>query len=288
MNEQMYSVGPIMKAARKFKRFNQAEVAKAIGCSQSALSKMEHNLLIPSAPQWFLFSRFTSIPPESLEMGIIDRHSPIRFNSSEVSLGFKIPKRYRQQRALKMREIYPFLQFLQKDSPGLVKEFISSTGLDPEFFLDFDNLINFNLISDVINFIIRNKKNETNDVKRIVEIGQNAIYWDDYEYGKNWRKLTSIDELLEAFIKAQPFFQLDFQLVMEKKDLTLMVNYRPEHHIKQLGDGFTEEFHQFLNLYRKYTLENLIKRELDKTVTVEILEPLQFKTLESSLKLDCA
>ena len=59
MNEQPMTLGPLMKAARKFKKFNQSDVAQAIGCSQSALSKMEHNLLVPSAPQWFLFSRFT-------------------------------------------------------------------------------------------------------------------------------------------------------------------------------------------------------------------------------------
>ena len=53
MTEQQYSLGTLMKAARKFKKFNQAEVADAIGCSQSALSKMEHDLLVPSAPQWF-------------------------------------------------------------------------------------------------------------------------------------------------------------------------------------------------------------------------------------------
>ena len=102
MNEASYTMGPIMKAARKFKKFNQADVAQAIGCSQSALSKMEHNLLVPSAPQWFLFSRFTSIPPESLETGFIDRHSKVKFNNDQVSLGFKIPKRYRHFRAGKI------------------------------------------------------------------------------------------------------------------------------------------------------------------------------------------
>ena len=74
------SLGPIMKAARKFKKFNQADVAHAIGCSQSALSKMEHSLLTPSAPQWFLFARFTAIPPETIETGIIDRHSKVSLN----------------------------------------------------------------------------------------------------------------------------------------------------------------------------------------------------------------
>src|SRR5690606_41875780 len=78
MAEQQYSLGTLMKAARKFKKPNQAEVAQAIGCSQSALSKMEHDLLVPSAPQWFLFARFTAIPPVALEEDIIDRNLPLQ------------------------------------------------------------------------------------------------------------------------------------------------------------------------------------------------------------------
>lgn len=108
MNEQSFSIGPLMKAARKFKKFNQSDVANAIGCSQSALSKMEHNLLIPNAPQWFLFSRFTSIPPETIETGVIDRHTKVRLNNDSVSLGYKLPKRYRLNRAEKVREVFLF------------------------------------------------------------------------------------------------------------------------------------------------------------------------------------
>ena len=167
---QLFSIGPLMKAARKFKKFNQADVAQAIGCSQSALSKMEHNLLVPSAPQWFLFARFTSIPPETLETGIIDRHSKVKFNNDQVSLGFKIPKKYRHQRSEKVREIYPFLQYLEKKmTPPLNKEFMLSTGLEAEFFLDFDNLISFQLFIDTIQYFFSIGKNSPEEIKGIVD-----------------------------------------------------------------------------------------------------------------------
>jgi transcriptional regulator with XRE-family HTH domain len=283
MNEQMYSVGPIMKAARKFKKFNQAAVAQAIGCSQSALSKMEHNLLIPSAPQWFLFSRFTAIPPESLETGIIDRRAPIKFNSAEVSLGFKIPKRYRTSRADKAREIYPFLQTLERENPTLVKEFISSTGLEPEFFLDFDNLINFQLMSDIMSYFLKLGRSSTGDIRKIVEIGQNEIYWD--HYGVEWKKLTSVGEVLNEYIRNQSYFQTDFKIEVEGSQEVLSLIYRPELHLKDQAIQLSEELIQFLNLYRKYTIENLIKRVLGKSIVANLSEGPQNSALGARFEL---
>ena len=182
-----------MKAARKFRKLNQADVAQAIGCSQSARSKMEHNLLVPSAPQWFLFARFTSIAPESLETGVIDRHSKVKFNNDQVSLGFKIPKKYRLYRAEKVREIYPFLQYLEKNlKPPLHKQFMLSTGLDAEFFLDFDNLISFQLFLDVADYFMKLGLGSPEEIKGIVRLGQNEIYWDHLNIV--WSKLESVEQ----------------------------------------------------------------------------------------------
>lgn len=270
MSEQSYSIGPVMKAARKFKKFNQADVAQAIGCSQSALSKMEHNLLIPSAPQWFLFSRFTSIPPETLETGIIDRHSKVKFNNDQVSLGFKIPKKYRHFRSEKVREVYPFIVFLEKKmSPPLNKEYILSTGLEPEFFLDFDNLINFQLFVDTVDYFIKLGKSSASDIKGIVNFGQDDIYWN--HYGVEWKKLESIPAVLNEFALEQTFFQTDFQLKVETHSGKTTVSYFPEYHLKQIGATVTPEVVEFLNHYRVATLENLIHRVLGSKIKVELM-----------------
>lgn len=269
MNEQQsFSIGPLMKAARKFRKFNQADVASAIGCSQSALSKMEHNLLVPSAPQWFLFARFTSIPPETLETGIIDRHSKVKFNNDQVSLGFKIPKKYRHFRAEKVREIYPFLLFLEnKMTPALNKEFISFTGLDSEFFLDFDNLINFQLFLDTVDYFIKLGKSSPSDIKGIVNAGQNDIYWN--HYGIEWKKLDTVSDVLNEFAAEQVFFQTDFQIKVETSTGKTTISYFPEYHLKQLSQNVSPEVIEFLNHYREATLENLIERVLGQKIKVE-------------------
>ena len=269
MNEHEVSIGPLMKAARKFRKFNQSDVADAIGCSQSALSKMEHNLLVPSAPQWFLFARFTAIPPETLETGVIDRHSKVKFNSDQVSLGFKIPKRYRAFRSEKVRELYPFLQYLEKKmTPPLHLEYMNSLSLDPEFFIDFDNLINFQLILDTIDYFIKLGKNTHEDIQDIVRFGQNDVYWD--HFGVEWKTLADVNAVLKEFAHQQVFFQTDFQLKVETISDKTTISYFPEYHLKQLSSGIKRETIDFLNSYREATLENLIQRVLGKSIRFEL------------------
>lgn len=282
MKETDFSLGPIMKAARKFKKFNQADVATAIGCSQSALSKMEHNLLIPSAPQWFLFSRFTSIPPESLENGVIDRHTKVKFNSEEVSLGFKIPKKYRTLRSQKSREIYPFIQFIEKTmGKEALTEYLNFTGLDAEFFLDFDNLINFQLIADTMNYFIRQGKNNPETIAEIVAVGQDKLYWD--HYGVEWKELGNPKAVLTEYIADQAFFQMDFQLNLEAVEDKIFITYLPEFHLKQFKE-ISEDLVIFLNEYRKATIEGLLKRVLGVKAHVHVL-PTEPASLAGKLEV---
>jgi transcriptional regulator with XRE-family HTH domain len=287
MDENTFSIGPLMKAARKFKKFNQADVAQAIGCSQSALSKMEHNLLVPSAPQWFLFARFTSIPPETLETGFIDRHSKVLFNSDQVSLGFKIPKKYRHYRSEKVREIYPFLQFLEKKmTPPLNKEFIALTGIDTEFFLDFDNLINFQLFVDTIEYFIKLGKASPSDIKGIVHFGQDSVYWN--HYGVEWKKLDNIAAVMQEFAQVQVFFQTDFQIKVETVTGKTTVSYFPEYHLKQLSANVSPQTVDFLNHYRVATMENLIDRVLGQKVKIELLPEVSTSALGARFEVKVA
>jgi transcriptional regulator with XRE-family HTH domain len=281
---QLVSIGPLMKAARKFKKFNQSDVASAIGCSQSALSKMEHNLLVPSAPQWFLFARFTSIPPETIETGVIDRHFKIKFNDDQVSLGFKIPKKYRNFRSEKVREIYPFLQYLEKTmGPSKVEEFILTTGLDAEFFIDFDNLINFQLLVDVIDYFVKMGKTSKTEIDEIVTLGQNDIYWN--HYGIEWKNFDKVEEVFEAFAREQVFFQSDFQIKVETHADKITVSYFPEYHLKNMSDNLFKETIDFLNLYRESSLENLIQRVLNKKIKVELIPEVSASPLAARFQI---
>lgn len=256
MSDVEMRLGPLMKAARKFRKYNQSDVAKAIGCSQSALSKMEHNLLVPSAPQWFLFARFTKIPPESLESGVIDRHSVVRLNSDEVSLGYKLPKRYRINRAQKVREVYPFMVYLERIIDGQVfEQFMASVGIEPEFFLDFDNLINFQLLVDLINVYVRIGKTNESDLRDIADHGLDGAYWGQESFLR--LRQGSLKDLLSAYALDQRYFQTDFILRVEEDEQGIIISYRPEPHLYYLLKDVTDEVGKWLTIYRRQVLLSL-------------------------------
>jgi transcriptional regulator with XRE-family HTH domain len=285
MEQQQSSIGSLMKAARKFKKYNQSEVAQAIGCSQSALSKMEHNLLVPNAPQWFLFSRFTAIPPETIESGIIDRHTRVKLNNEDVSLGYKLPKRYRLNRAQKVREVYPYLFYLEKNQPAeIFAQFMTNVGIDPEFFLDFDNLINFQLIVDLIHLYLRLGVSGADQIAGLVESGQNHLYWD--RLTQDWDRLSGLKDLMLAFGQEQPQFQGDFKISVEEEDNKLRVSFIPEPHLYHFLKDVNDEVSDWLSLYRKFTLQGLIKRVLSDEREVKLIKELSRSPLESHFEIN--
>jgi transcriptional regulator with XRE-family HTH domain len=280
MNEPHLTIGPLMKAARKFKKLNQSDVAEAIGCSQSALSKMEHNLLTPNAPQWFLFSRFTSIPPETLELGIIDRQTEVRLNNESVSAGFKLPKRYRINKSQKVREVYPFLHALQRMYPQDHQLFLDNAGIDEEFYIDFDNLVSFQIIVDLINLFIQLEVKTIAQVENVVKIGQNSLYWD--KFNGAWSEPI---EVLFEFAKTQLTFQIDFIIRVEMIKEVLLVSYLPQPHVYHFLKDLNLENQKWLNNYRKFTLESLVYNTLGKKIQARLLPDLSKSPLEAHFEI---
>lgn len=256
-NDFQLSSGPIMRAARKFKKLSQSEVAKAIHCSQSALSKMEHNKLIPSAYQWFQFSRFTDIPPESLELGIINRRKKVIIDDQSVSRGYKIPNKYSHYRSEKVQEAYPFFRYIELTMGEEKKiQMIKSFGLDEDFFKDFDNLINFQFFIDLFESFIAENVFSDEQIKNIVEMGQDDLYW-HYSKMKPGNNLT--DMVLE-YSKFYMFLQCDFVLKLDQDNDKILLSYFPEYHLKLMTSSQSTRVRSFLNRYRLETLKSLLSR----------------------------
>ncbi len=141
-------IARIMRAARKRKGLTQQVVAARLGISQGALSKIEHGLLIPSAPQWFDFCELTDIPPESLRLGYIDRLLPLAgpvSTSLDVS-GFKLPRRFLEQAALRVRALQPLIRyFRQARGEDGFESFCRDRKIDPDYFTVYDHAIHVDL-----------------------------------------------------------------------------------------------------------------------------------------------
>lgn len=284
MNEPHLSIGPLMKAARKFKKFNQSDVAHAIGCSQSALSKMEHNILIPNAPQWFLFSRFTDIPPEAIELGVIYRNFRVKLNNNSVSTGFKLPKRYRSNRSQNIRELYPLFSYLEKIVGGKdFLQFLDKTGIDSDFFVDFDNLVNFQLVVDLINYFISLDIISESGIQNVINYGQDALYWNHFR--DKWKVLDGPLTVLTAFAQEQSFFQVDFKIELEIGQNDLYLTYVPFPHVFHLLKDFGVETKKWLSTYRKLSLEDLITKTVGKKIEAREVPSRTNSSLENRFEI---
>lgn len=127
-------------------------------------------------------------------------------------------------------------------------------------------------MADLISFYIKIDRSASGEIRKIVEVGHNGIYWD--HYGVEWQKLSTIEEVLDAYIEKQMFFQTDFKLTREGSGEQLKLSYIPESHLKEFTGKVSEEVVNFLNQYRKYTIENLIKWVLKKDISVNLIQEL--------------
>jgi DNA-binding XRE family transcriptional regulator len=141
-------IARIMRAARKRRALTQQVVAARLGISQGALSKIEHGLLIPSAPQWFEFCSLTDIPPESLRWGYIDHMAPLAapMTAPPAPGGFKMPRRFLDGAALRVRALQPLIRFYrQARGEAGFAEFCRERKLDPDYFTVYDHPIHGDL-----------------------------------------------------------------------------------------------------------------------------------------------
>ena len=218
-------------------------------------------------------------------MGIIDRHSKVILNDASVSLGYKLPKRYRLNRAQKVREIYPILSYLEKKIDAeAYPELMKSIGVDPEFFLDFDNIISYQFVIDLMNLFSRLEHDSMKEIQDMVVFGQDHLYWDGFI--DEWKKFKSVKDLLKAFGHEQPHFQADFTIQIQEMDHHLRIAFIPENHLYHFLKDVRPETQAFVSSYRKLSLENLIKLTLDLDVEVREVSGLSKSPLETHFEIE--
>lgn len=266
MEQQYKHIGRLMKAARRFKKENQESVSKAIGCSQSALSKLEHGTLIPSAPQWFDLCRYLHIPLTSLETGVLDRHRPIA-NVDEVSF-IKWPKRYRLYRSVKSRELYPFVSYLrQLHGDEAIEKMFDELGLDIDLAVDFDHQMNHLVLFDVIHYFIKNEICGLTNIKEVADRYASPICHG--EFVKSYSKANKLKELLQLYIDDQSYYQLDLKFEFESTSETSgILVIKKEKHFDLFLKDLSSDVIDFYAIYLKSKMESFLTSFLKTPVLV--------------------
>ena len=229
-----------MRAARKKNGITQMNVARKIGVSQSALSKMESGYLIPSAPQWFDFCGITQIAPESLTTGFIER---TQGESSDTA--FRLPKSYREHRGSKARAVQPFLRFA-REALGEEKadELIESLQVDPDYFTDLDHQISMTFSLDLVRKLISAGSLKVDALDRLVgPVSEPAFHG---SLGRKYLAEASWIERFKLLLGNAPLYESNFKYrVEEQNEKGLAFSIAPEAHlasIKYKDDALLGDF----------------------------------------------
>lgn len=275
----------IIRSARKHANLTQTELAQVLEVSQSAVSKLESGLLIPSVYQWFEFCRYTNIPTDSHEIGYLDSLSPISIAQGEFEGGFRIPKKYSHAKGSSIRSIRPFVLWLEnKLGEKKASSVLKDLGVDPDFFMYYGHQISLRFCADLVTWMIQKGYLLSEDLRGLA--GVVKMKNNHGSLAQAYASATDAIDLLSKVLSKAQFYEANFFYKIEDQlkgsiDFSISAN---EHILadRQLRD---ESFGQFLAKYRQIYFENISELGGFQPGTLEVLSSSANVGLKSVYRL---
>lgn len=163
----------IMRAVRKFYQIRQVDFAEIIQTSQSALSKLESGKLELSAAQWLALCEKFTLDPRCLVYGKIENLGNRKLKVQDVREvgGYRVPEEYSHLMGSSVRTAYPILKFMRmRLGDKITREFLKSTGFDPDYFLIMNNPLNLKFIEHMVLFLMTERVLTSSNVRSIIDL----------------------------------------------------------------------------------------------------------------------
>lgn len=258
----------VLRAARKSLGLKQTQVCDRLGISQSALSKLENEVLIPSAPLWLAFCESFNVPILCLKTGYIDRELHSFLRSGTYEEGFKLPKKYSHDKGSKVRALRPVIDFFISElGEKEFNNFLKEQKIDPDFFTIFDNQINLNFFIVLIETLIQKGKLNSNNISKLAKY---ATY--SKNHGNLWNKLSSTSDPIlfaEESIRNSKLYECNFKYVVEDRKLnSIDISITPEEHLSSFTYLNHEILGDFFSQYKKEYLKQLASSRSNKEVII--------------------
>lgn len=226
--ELKMNVGHILKAGRHSCSLSQMELSTALDMNQSVLSRLESGDLTLGAAEWMAFCEITGISPHSLTLGYIDRNRNAtlqpRWNSA-----FQVPARYSDDRGTNVRAIVPFLSFLRTKLGYLhFSQFLSDLGVDPAFFVDYDNRINMNFCLDLLGSMAEHGYLTDSCLEEIAHLNRNPNIHGLVHHA--YDKAANPLEVIKTFVQRHRKYSCDYSIKMfweSKEEVTVSMTPNP-------------------------------------------------------------
>ncbi len=221
----------IMRTARKTKGWTQVEFSKMLGVSQSALSKLESGILIPSVHQWFEFCNFAEIPTDSHIGGYLDRLQELKFLEKVEVENFKVKKEYLVDAASSARSMAPMIQWLYSNLGELKsRKLLKEMGVDSDYFVDLSHQINFRFFVDLLDLMKKKGLLKKQGLESLAELSAGKS-----SHGSLFSRYQSSDDavtLLQSVFDKAPFYELNFDYRIEDAGSSkVQFSVTPQEHI---------------------------------------------------------
>lgn len=240
----------LIRAARKQLGFTQIDLSKRLDISQGALSKLESAILIPSAPMWFTFCELTDLPVESFKTGFIDRIEGCTPRSGRYENGFKLPKRYANDRGTKVRMLLPWLNYFSSTmGERKLVSYLENQKLDPDFFVNLDSQINFNFTMDIARELTQCGHLKKSDFPTLVEpVKRPEFHGALHSY---YDKMRTVSNLIRSFTSHMKKYSCNVNCEIEAETPKYIdFSVRPAEHLKQFNYMDDPVLKNFLCLYQ--------------------------------------
>ena len=165
----------LTRAIRKYYEIKHIDFAPIIESSQSALSKVESEILGLDAMQWVTICEKFNLDPRSLITGKIENLGTRKMQVDDISRigGFKIPERYAHHMGSTARTAYPLIKFMiTKLGEKKASAFFKSINMDKDYFVIMNNPINLLFIQDLYDFLTSQGALTPQTVPQIIKTAQ--------------------------------------------------------------------------------------------------------------------
>ncbi len=259
----------IIRTSRKLRGWTQVETAQKIGISQSALSKMESGVLIPSVHQWFEFCSSAGIPADSHVQGYLDRLEMLRFQDTVAQKDFKVSQLYRNHAGSSARSMMPLLNGLFTNLGDIkAKKLVKEMGVDPDYFVDMGSQINFRFFVDLFQVMKKKGIYKKSDLSQITsETPTQKIHGG---LVSSYQQAINAESLLKLGFSKSSFYEVNFSYKIEESSTKkLSFSIIPKEHLLMDKQLQFDEARDFLNDYRTAYFKNFVDQLGTKQIAVK-------------------
>lgn len=248
----------MLRAGRKLRGYTQHDIAKLLSTSQSRISNLESGLTVPDAAEWIYLCENLKLPADCAQKGYLDWASEVQItNERRVGL-FRLPKRYANLQASKVRTARVFLTtFNWLLGESAFQSFLSEAGIDIDYFRILDQQVNIQLTYDIANEI--EKRNLLNEhladfmAKKFISKSTqgNALPHNNTAH-------APITRLVQLIKNISRYEQNNEYSIVDRNEASALISTHPT----ELTSEFSASpaAHRFLCLYKKIAFKKFLEK----------------------------